>query len=62
MSPAALTPEPTFHVLPLIKRKEQKFNFGAVVECLDLNDISGMLPSFGALIAGLQVKITTLKG
>jgi hypothetical protein len=41
MSPAALTPEPTFQVLPVIKRKEQKFNFGAVVEGLNLNDISG---------------------
>lgn len=41
MSPAALTPEPIFHVLPLIKGKEQKFNFGAVVEGLDLNDICG---------------------
>lgn len=46
MSPAALTPEPTFQVLPLIKRKDQKFNFGAIVEGLDLNNISGML-SFG---------------
>lgn len=43
MSPAALTPEPTFQVLPLIKRKDQKFSFGAIVEGLDLNNISGML-------------------
>ncbi|KAK6373803.1 hypothetical protein LTS17_007772 [Exophiala oligosperma] len=40
MSPAALTPEPTFQVLPLIKRKDQKFSFGAIVEGLDLNNIS----------------------
>ncbi|EXJ81620.1 hypothetical protein A1O1_07685 [Capronia coronata CBS 617.96] len=40
MSPAALTPEPTFQVRPVIKRKDQKFNFGAIVEGLDLNNIS----------------------
>ncbi|KAK5047597.1 hypothetical protein LTR84_006694 [Exophiala bonariae] len=40
MSPAALTPQPTFKVVPQTKCKDQKFNFGAVVEGLDLNDIS----------------------
>ncbi|KIX95336.1 uncharacterized protein Z520_08853 [Fonsecaea multimorphosa CBS 102226] len=40
MSPAALTPEPSFQVLPLVKRKDQKLNFGAIVEGLDLNHIS----------------------
>lgn len=49
MSPAALTPEPTFQVVPLEKRKDQKFNFGAIVEGLDLNDISGIAPLFGVL-------------
>ncbi|KAI1613521.1 hypothetical protein EDD36DRAFT_199786 [Exophiala viscosa] len=40
MSPAALTPEPSFQVQPIIKPKDQKFDFGALVEGLDLNIIS----------------------
>lgn len=42
MSPAALTPPPSFQVLPLIKTKDQQFNFGAHVEGLDIEEISGM--------------------
>lgn len=42
MSPAATKDLETFEVLPFIKTKEQKFNFGANVSGLDLNDISGM--------------------
>jgi alpha-ketoglutarate-dependent taurine dioxygenase len=41
MSPVAVSPEPSFRVGPLVKTKDQKFNFGAVVTGLDLNDISG---------------------
>jgi len=40
MSPVAVSPEPSFRVGPLVKTKDQKFNFGAVVTGLDLNDIS----------------------
>lgn len=41
MSPIALSPEPSFHIEPFIKTKDQKFSFGADVIGLDLNDISG---------------------
>lgn len=41
MSPIALSPEPSFRVEPLVKTKEQRFNFGATVLDLDLNNVSG---------------------
>ncbi|KIX02575.1 uncharacterized protein Z518_08516 [Rhinocladiella mackenziei CBS 650.93] len=40
MSPAALSPEPSFRVEPFIKTKDQKFNFGATVIGLNLDEIS----------------------
>ncbi|ERT02401.1 hypothetical protein HMPREF1624_00699 [Sporothrix schenckii ATCC 58251] len=40
MSPSALRPEPGFTVVPMKKTGDDKTNFGAVIDDLDLNDIS----------------------
>lgn len=44
MSPAALSPEPTFAIQKMEKTPKEKHDFGAVVTGLDLDNISGKLP------------------
>jgi hypothetical protein len=44
MSPAMVYDEPSFTLAPIQKTPEQKYNYGAVITDLDLNDISGKLP------------------
>jgi xanthine dioxygenase len=46
MSPSANLPEPSFSVTPIAKTPKDKTNFGAVLEGLDLNDISGRCQLF----------------
>lgn len=41
MAPGILAPEPTFTVTPMTKTPKEKHNFGAVIEDLDLENISG---------------------
>jgi hypothetical protein len=43
MSPAKLI-APTFAVTPCQKTQEEKWNYGAVITSLDLNNISGKIP------------------
>jgi alpha-ketoglutarate-dependent taurine dioxygenase len=38
--PSATLPESLFTVTPLERQADQKFNFGAIVEGIDLNDVS----------------------
>ncbi|KAK1993215.1 Clavaminate synthase-like protein [Colletotrichum falcatum] len=40
MSPGVLTAEPTFTVTPVTKTADEKYNFGAIVENVNLDDIS----------------------
>ncbi|KAJ5223319.1 hypothetical protein N7468_007861 [Penicillium chermesinum] len=40
MSTTAVNPEPSWRVEPIVKTKDQKFNFGAYVSGLDLSEIS----------------------
>ena len=41
MAPGILAPEPTFKVKEMDKTAKEKHNFGAVIDGLDLNSISG---------------------
>jgi hypothetical protein len=41
MSPGKLLSEPTFTLTPVEKSPEEKYNYGAVITGLDLNDIDG---------------------
>ena len=41
MAPGILAPEPTFMVKEMEKTAKEKHNFGAVIDDLDLNNISG---------------------
>jgi len=41
MSLGVLSPEPTFTLAPVKKTAQEKYNFGAVVEGIDLENISG---------------------
>lgn len=43
MSPAALSPEPTFAIHRMEKTLKEKHDFGAVITGLDLDNISGKL-------------------
>jgi len=53
MSPVAITPEPTFTVTPIAKTKAQKFDFGAIVDGLDLNDVAG-IDTYSSMIATMS--------
>lgn len=44
MAPGRLALEPTFTVTPMGKEPHEKHNFGAVIEGVDLEDISGRIP------------------
>jgi hypothetical protein len=41
MSPGILARDPTFTVTPMTKTQKEKHNFGAVIEGVDLENISG---------------------
>jgi len=41
MAPGILAPEPTFAVKEMDKTAKEKHNFGAVIDDLDLENISG---------------------
>jgi hypothetical protein len=41
MAPGILAPEPTFTVKEMAKSTKEKHNFGAVIDDLDLDNISG---------------------
>jgi hypothetical protein len=41
MAPGILAPEPTFTVTPMARTQKEKHDFGAVIEGLDLENISG---------------------
>jgi len=41
MAPGILAPEPTFMVKEMEKTAKEKHNFGAVIDDLNLDDISG---------------------
>lgn len=43
MSPGKLLSEPSFKLTPVEKLENEKFNFGAVITGLDLNNINGKL-------------------
>ena len=42
MSPGKLLSEPSFTVTPLKPEEGKKYNYGAVIDDLDLSDINGM--------------------
>jgi hypothetical protein len=42
MSPGLLAPEPTFEVKEMEKSAKEKHNFGAVIQDIDLDALSGM--------------------
>jgi hypothetical protein len=41
MAPSRLAQEPTFTVTPMIKSPQDKHDFGAVIEGIDLENING---------------------
>lgn len=43
MSPGRLASESTFEIKELKKSANEKYNFGAVIEDLDLGNMSGMI-------------------
>ena len=45
MAPGILAPEPSFTLNEMDKTAREKHDFGAVIEDLDLNNISGMYNS-----------------
>jgi hypothetical protein len=45
MAPGILAPEPTFMVTPMTKTQKEKHDFGAVIEGIDLQNISGESPA-----------------
>jgi len=42
MSPGKLLSEPSFTVTPLTPEGGKKYNYGAIIDDLDLNDINGV--------------------
>lgn len=57
MSPGVLSAEPGFTVTPMSKTEKEKPNFGAVIEDLDLESISG---KFNVMVVYNDQRLTSL--
>lgn len=50
MSPSKLLPKASFTLLPIEKSAQEKYDYGAVIVDLDLNEISGKYISQSILV------------